>query len=350
MRCPPSTASCARKGQAAREAWQARLAVSHRRQGPVRDVPRRAGRPGLVRGPARLRGRHQAGHPQGDQQVPGGHRRGPSPACSPVPATSRATPASTSVAPPSIQSHAHPGGTQVHYGIREHAMAAAMNGMALHGGVLPVGGTFFVFSDYARPSVRLAAISKAHVVYFFTHDSVGLGEDGPTHQPIEQLASLRAMPGLRVIRPADANETAAAWRIAVDCDGPTALVLSRQDLPVLEGTAALAGRGRRPRGLRARARTRGPSGSRHRPHRHRERGPALRGGRRTARRRGRARPGRVLPELGPVRRPGSRLSRSGPPSRRPASRRRGGRLVRAGSATPTRPSASTASGLRRQAR
>ena len=138
------------------------------------------------------------------------------------------------------QSRANPGGRQVHFGIREHAMASTMNGMALHGGVLPVGGTFFVFSDYARPAVRLAALSGAHVVYFFTHDSIGLGEDGPTHQPIEQLASLRAMPGLRVIRPADANETAAAWRLAVELDGPTALVLTRQDVPVLEGTAALA--------------------------------------------------------------------------------------------------------------
>jgi len=109
--------------------------------------------------------------------------------------------------------------------------------MALHGGVLPVGGTFLVFSDYCRPSIRLAALSGAKVVYSFTHDSVGVGEDGPTHQPIEHIASLRAMPGLRVIRPADANETAAAWRIAVEHAGPTALILSRQDLPVLEGTA-----------------------------------------------------------------------------------------------------------------
>ena len=100
------------------------------------------------------------------------------------------------------QSLVSPGGPQVHYGIREHAMAAAMTGMALHGGVLPVGSTFFVFSDYARPALRLAAMSKAHVVYVFTHDSIALGEDGPTHQPIEQLASLRAVPGLRVIRPA----------------------------------------------------------------------------------------------------------------------------------------------------
>ena len=137
----------------------------------------------------------------------------------------------------STQSRHDPGGNQVHYGIREHAMGAVMTGMALHGGVLPVGGTFFVFSDYMRPSVRLAALSEAHVVYLWSHDSVGLGEDGPTHQPIEQLAAMRAMPNLRVLRPADANETAHAWRIAVESDGPTALILSRQNLPVLDGTA-----------------------------------------------------------------------------------------------------------------
>jgi transketolase len=130
-----------------------------------------------------------------------------------------------------------PSGRQIYYGIREHGMGAAMNGMALHGGVLPFGGTFFVFSDYMRPSVRLAAISEAKVVYSWTHDSVGLGEDGPTHQPVEHLAALRAMPGLRLIRPADANETAAAWKVAITHDGPTGLVLSRQNLPVLEGTA-----------------------------------------------------------------------------------------------------------------
>ena len=138
------------------------------------------------------------------------------------------------------QSRESPGGDQVHFGIREFGMTSAMNGMALHGGILPVGGTFFVFSDYARPAVRLGAISQAHVVYYFTHDSIGLGEDGPTHQPIEHLASLRAMPGLRLIRPADANECSAAWRIAVASDGPTALILTRQDIPVLEGTAELA--------------------------------------------------------------------------------------------------------------
>ncbi|MEZ5142778.1 MAG: transketolase [Acidimicrobiales bacterium] len=126
---------------------------------------------------------------------------------------------------------------QVHFGIREHAMGGIMNGIAAHGGLLPIGGTFFVFSDYMRGSVRLAALSDLHVIYSWTHDSVGLGEDGPTHQPIEHLAAMRAMPGLRVVRPADANETATAWKIAVEAEGPTALILSRQGLPVLEGTA-----------------------------------------------------------------------------------------------------------------
>jgi transketolase len=130
-----------------------------------------------------------------------------------------------------------PGGKQLYFGIREHAMGATMNGMAAHGGVIPVGGTFFVFSDYMRPAVRLASLAQHQVIYSWTHDSVGVGEDGPTHQPIEHLASLRAMPGLRVVRPADGNETATAWRDALDHRGPTALVLSRQDLPVLEGTA-----------------------------------------------------------------------------------------------------------------
>jgi transketolase len=121
--------------------------------------------------------------------------------------------------------------------VREHGMAGVMNGMAAHGGVIPVGGTFFVFSDYMRPAVRLAAMSGYKDIFSFTHDSVGLGEDGPTHQPVEHLASLRAMPGMRLIRPADANETAAAWRIAIPSRGPTALVLTRQNIPVLEGTA-----------------------------------------------------------------------------------------------------------------
>ncbi|HEV3354809.1 MAG TPA: transketolase [Acidimicrobiales bacterium] len=136
-----------------------------------------------------------------------------------------------------VQTRDDPGGRLIYFGIREHAMGAVLNGIALHGGGIPFGGTFFNFSDYMRPAVRLAAISDAHVVYCWTHDSVGLGEDGPTHQPIEQLAEMRATPNLRVIRPADANETAQAWRVAVDQGGPTALVLTRQTVPVLEGTA-----------------------------------------------------------------------------------------------------------------
>ena len=125
----------------------------------------------------------------------------------------------------------------VHFGIREHGMAAIMNGMALHGGVLPYGGTFLVFSDYMRPSVRLAAFMNARVIYIYTHDSVGLGEDGPTHQPIEQLSALRAIPNLVLIRPADATETAVAWRVAVEHDGgPVALVLTRQKLGLIDRT------------------------------------------------------------------------------------------------------------------
>ncbi|MFZ9929684.1 MAG: transketolase [Ilumatobacteraceae bacterium] len=137
-----------------------------------------------------------------------------------------------------------PDGRQVYYGIREHAMGSIMVGMALHGSVLPVGGTFFVFFDYMKPPVRLAALSRAKCIFVFSHDSVGVGEDGPTHQPIEHLAALRAIPDLQVIRPCDANETARALKVAVEHDGPTALVLSRQNLPVVcDGSAVDAGAG-----------------------------------------------------------------------------------------------------------
>jgi transketolase len=121
-------------------------------------------------------------------------------------------------------------GRYIHYGIREHGMAAAMNGMALHGGVVPYGGTFMCFADYCRPAVRLSALMGAKVVYVFTHDSIGLGEDGPTHQPVEHLAMLRATPGLLVLRPADTVETAEAWEIALTAKGPSVLALSRQNL------------------------------------------------------------------------------------------------------------------------
>jgi transketolase len=135
-----------------------------------------------------------------------------------------------------------PDGRNVRYGVREHGMGAVMNGMSLHGGVRPFGGTFLIFSDYMRPAIRLAALMEQPVVYVFTHDSIGLGEDGPTHQPIEQLASLRAIPNLLDLRPCDAAETAVAWKVAIErADGPTFLALSRQKVPILQrGAGQLA--------------------------------------------------------------------------------------------------------------
>ncbi|MDP6822999.1 MAG: transketolase [Dehalococcoidia bacterium] len=144
----------------------------------------------------------------------------------------------------SFQAETYPG-RNMHFGVREHAMGAVANGMAAHGGLIPYTGTFLVFSDYMRPALRLAAMSGLHSVFIYTHDSVGLGEDGPTHQPISQLMSLRSIPGLVVIRPADAHETLEAWRFAVTHDGPVVLALSRQALPTLQrdsdtGAAELA--------------------------------------------------------------------------------------------------------------
>jgi transketolase len=126
-------------------------------------------------------------------------------------------------------------GRNIHFGVREHAMGAVLNGIALSGMLIPYGGTFLVFSDYMRPAERLAALMGVRVLYVFTHDSIGVGEDGPTHQPVEHLTSLRAIPGFTVIRPADANETAEAWRLALEkIKGPVALILSRQNLPVID--------------------------------------------------------------------------------------------------------------------
>jgi transketolase len=126
-------------------------------------------------------------------------------------------------------------GRYLRFGVREHGMAGILNGMALHGGIRPYGGTFLIFSDYMRPSIRLAALMELPVIYVFTHDSIGLGEDGPTHQPVEHLMALRAIPNLTVIRPAEAGETAVAWRAALENGhGPTALVLTRQNLPTLD--------------------------------------------------------------------------------------------------------------------
>ncbi|MDX8036114.1 transketolase [Lentzea sp. BCCO 10_0856] len=133
---------------------------------------------------------------------------------------------------------ADPYGRVLHFGVREHAMGAILNGIALHGPTRPFGGTFLVFSDYMRPSVRLAAIMQAAVTYVWTHDSIGLGEDGPTHQPIEHLAALRAIPDFTVVRPGDANETAFAWKAVIEQLGPVGFALSRQNLPTLEGTSA----------------------------------------------------------------------------------------------------------------
>ncbi|MEO7056549.1 MAG: transketolase C-terminal domain-containing protein, partial [Caldimonas sp.] len=126
-------------------------------------------------------------------------------------------------------------GRNIHFGVREHAMGAIVNGLAAHGGFIPYGSTFLIFSDYMRPPIRLAALMGLHVVHVFTHDSLALGEDGPTHQPVEQLASLRAIPNLTLLRPADANETAVAWRIAAETRGrPVLLALTRQGLPTLD--------------------------------------------------------------------------------------------------------------------
>jgi transketolase len=137
--------------------------------------------------------------------------------------------------------HVDPVGRNVFFGVREFGMMAMVNGMAAHGGLIPFGSTFFVFSDYCRPALRLASLMSVHSLFVFTHDSVGLGEDGPTHQPIEQLMSLRAMPQLTDFRPADANETAACWQLALERKSASFMALSRQDLPVLDATIAQAG-------------------------------------------------------------------------------------------------------------
>ena len=137
-----------------------------------------------------------------------------------------------------------PLGQNIHFGIRELAMAAIANGIALHGGNIPYAATFFVFSDYAKPAMRLSALMGLRVLYILTHDSIGVGEDGPTHQPIEQLAMLRSMPNMTVYRPCDARETAAAWNYGLLREnGPTAFILSRQGLPLLEGSGKRALKG-----------------------------------------------------------------------------------------------------------
>ena len=240
-----------------------------------------------------------------------------------------------SFVPPEYATKAFPGdwyGRTLHFGIREHGMGAILNGIVLHGGTRPYGGTFLVFSDYMRPAVRLAALMRLPVIYVWTHDSIGLGEDGPTHQPVEHLSALRAIPGLDVVRPADANETAWAWRLALEhTDRPTALCLTRQNLPVFDRTELGAGRRRRPRRLRAgRGVRRAAAGD---PHRHRLRGAALprRAGAAGGRRR--ADPGGVDAVPGVVPGPGPGLPAAGAALRGEGAGQRRGRRSRCRGAT-----------------
>ncbi len=209
---------------------------------------------------------------------------------------------------------ADPYGRTLHFGIREHAMGATMNGIALHGGTRVYGGTFLVFSDYMRPAVRLAALMKLPVTYVWTHDSIGLGEDGPTHQPVEHLAALRAIPGLDVVRPADANETAVAWRTILRAHRPAGRAVPdpAERADVRPDRLRLGG-GDRARRLRARRGiVRAAAGH---PHRHRKRGADRRRRPRAAGGRGRAHPGGLDAVRGVVPRPGPRL-----PADRPAAR------------------------------
>ena len=208
-------------------------------------------------------------------------------------------------------------GRVLHFGIREHAMGAIMNGITLHGGTRVFGGTFLTFSDYMRGSVRLAALMGLPVTYVWTHDSIGLGEDGPTHQPIEHLAALRAIPGLDVVRPADANEVAAAWKAVLErTDRPAGIALTRQNVPVFpRGEEGYCRHLRRaPRRLRP-ARRRGRP-ARRRTGRHRLGGPGRRRGPRAPRRRRHPRPRGVDAVPRVVRRAGGGLPRDGA-SRRP---------------------------------
>ncbi|MEJ2716829.1 MAG: transketolase [Deltaproteobacteria bacterium] len=149
----------------------------------------------------------------------------------------------TMIAGSDDQGYENHGGRNIHFGVREHGMGAIVNGMALHGGVIPYGATFLIFSDYMRPALRLSALMNTHSIFVFTHDSIGVGEDGPTHQPIEHLSSLRAMPNFTLIRPADANETAAAWRVALERRKPVAMALTRQKLPVFDPSRFGSGEG-----------------------------------------------------------------------------------------------------------
>lgn len=242
-------AACLRKGERMEDAWQARYSIYRAEHEELADEFDRmmAGRlhegwdahvPDLSNPPKADATRNWSGKviqglAEGMPELIGGSADlGPS--------NKTDIKGSNSLLPP------NPGGRVIHYGVREHAMGALMNGMSLHGGVRPFAGTFLIFSDYMRPTIRLAALMGQPVVYVFTHDSIGLGEDGPTHQPIEQLAALRAIPGLVDLRPGDAAETEMAWRVAMErTDGPTFLALSRQTVPLLDRNTLASAEGLR---------------------------------------------------------------------------------------------------------
>ena len=234
-------------------------AARTRTQGAAGPVDRRGAARRLGRRPAALGTRiRRAGHPQGIRRGAQRGRDRSCPSCGAVRPTWRAATTPPSRAPiPLARRRFRPRttpphwyGRTLHFGVREHAMGAILSGIVLHGPTRAYGGTFLQFSDYMRPAVRLASLMDIDTIYVWTHDSIGLGEDGPTHQPIEHLSALRAIPNLSVVRPADANETAYAWRTILargNGSGPVGLILTRQDVPVLEGTNA---RGRGPRRLR----------------------------------------------------------------------------------------------------
>ena len=298
------------------------------------DLPSWERRPQGHRDPGRIG--------QGDQRA--SPRRCPSCGAARPTWPSRTTPprrASRASCPPDRQSKmfpGHPYGRVLHFGIREHAMGAIMNGIKVHGGTRPYGGTFLTFSDYMRPAVRLSALMRLPVIYVWTHDSIGLGEDGPTHQPIEHLAALRAIPGLDVVRPADANETAACWvEVLRRKDRPAGLILTRQALPIVprgeDGFADTSGVAKGAYVLSRRRRR-----SRRDPGRHRL-GGAVRGrGAAAAGRRGHLRPGGVDAVPRVVRRAGPGLPRLGHPARGqgPGERRGRSRPAAGGTSSATR--------------
>ena len=254
-RMRPATTSATRSRPVRRWSrdWDARfdayargLSRAARPSSAAGSTGRPAGR--LGRGPQDVRDRHRGRHPQRSQDAIQA-LAGPLPELFGGAADLSESNLTDVKGEPNFE--ADEPGRNLRFGVREHAMGGITNGIAYHGGFIPYCATFLTFSDYMRGSVRLAALSGLHLVYVWTHDSVGLGEDGPTHQPVEHYAALRAIPNLSFVRPGDANETAAAWALAIEQrDGPVALALTRQKLPTLRGHGPARPRGRRPRRLR----------------------------------------------------------------------------------------------------